>query len=89
MILFNIWVGELSDRSRVDVLEHVVLSNTIFALVESVPRAPISELCHQDIFSTQWKVMYSLHVCSNVFNFPNVLLHSMQSNRFSFMHLEP
>ena len=31
---------------------YVVLSNTIFALVESVPRAPISVPCSQDIFST-------------------------------------
>ena len=60
-----------------------------FALVESVPRAPIPVPCSQDIFSTQGKVMYSLRVCSNVFNFQNVYLHSMQSNRFCFMQLEP
>ena len=66
----------------------MVLSNTIFALVESVPRAPISVPCSQDIFSTVEGNVFSS--CAFKFtNFPDVLLRSMQLSRFSFMQLEP
>ena len=91
----NINVGELSDISRVDVLEDCLVEKSFSDLtwdrsfgLEGGRKIPCElllwlNLSHGPLFQCPvvriyfqlWKVMYSLHVRSNLFNFPNVLLH--------------